>query len=118
MKGDATQRERPTLVSYISEHVWPKQCIWFIALCQSWIPNINIFLSGFRLCDVLIDVLLLKHCSTMVQPLHKGLVAPQRQAVATNRAKFKDQVQQKSACTSHVNLIFYSLDIEDIKARQ
>ena len=117
MKRDATQRERPTLVSYILEHVWPKQCIWFIALCQSWIASINIFLSGFRLCDVFIDELLLNHCSwcTMVQPLQKGLVAPQRQAVA---AKLKDQVQQKSACTSHVNLIFYPLDIEDNKARQ
>ena len=93
-----------------------KAMLWFIDLCQGWIANIYIVLSGLGLCDVLIDVLLLKHCSWC--SLHKGLVAPQRQAVATNREKFKDQVQQKSACTSHVNLIVYSLGIEDNKARQ
>ena len=89
------------------------------ALVHRFMPRLDsqyFVLSGLGLYDVLIDVLLLKHCSWC--RLHKGLVAPQRQAVATNRAKFKDQVHHKAACTSHVNLIFYSLDIEDNKARQ
>ena len=47
-----------------------KAMLWFIDLCQGWIANIYIVLSGLGLCDVLIDVFLLQHCSwcTVVWP--------------------------------------------------